>query len=249
MAPRRVKTVATPLDAYHEKVGRRVGVYYISEQAFCEKRVALWLKGTGDRLQIPPSLERCRDRDVASVVRQADFGIEAHAALESQTPKAKPDDLRKLMRKPGIHAVAETSLTGDYRGLPLIGRPDIVFVGDRRAAVLIDFKITPNKQRQQSHVTQLQIYGYLLEEEGIKCPDLLLCAVLVPPRPMAADKLDALHGLSERDTMTLYARVLALRAAQPKRNSWSAFRVPLRRGLTATLRAFPTTDRSRRIAS
>lgn len=180
MTPRRPKTASSPLNRYREKVGKQVGVYYISEQAYCEKRVALWLDGTGDRVQVPASLQRSRDRVVASIVRQADFGIEAHATLESRIPTAEPGDLQKLARMPGIHAVAEASLIGAYRDLPLVGRPDIVFVGDRRAAVLIDFKITPNKQRQQSHVTQLQIYGYLLEEEGIRCSNLLLCVVLVP---------------------------------------------------------------------
>jgi hypothetical protein len=234
------------MDAYREKVGNRIGIYYISEQAYCEKRVALWLGGPGDRVQIPASLTRTRDPIVRSVVRQADFGIEAHAVLESQTPVAGPGELRKVVRLPGTHALAEVSLTATYRGLPLIGRPDIIFVGDRRASVLVDLKITPSDQRQRSHVTQLQLYGYLLEEEGIGCSDLLLCVVLVPPQPLAADKLDVLHGLTERDIMALHRRIVGLRDSDPKRSSWSAFKVPLRRGLLVTLRAFPY---DRRIAT
>lgn len=228
-----------PLDRYQEAIGRRLGVYYIAEQSYCEYRVDLWLRDPGARLQIPRVAEDpAAPPPAAETIDRADAGIDGHASLADATDGNTVETLDELLRHTRPTAATELTLLGSWGGVDLIGRPDLLIGSHGSVNTAVDFKITPSRQRQRSYVTQLQIYGYLLEESGANCDALLLCAALIHPR-----YLEHLE-LGEFDASQLSDRVHhAWQRRRREQKSASAFDVPLINDVTCSLRVFPY-DRS-----
>lgn len=229
----------TPLDLYQSSVGLRLGVSYVAEQAYCEKRVDLWLQDPGNRLHVPRHLQDVEDPEAAETVKSAEVGVAVHETLLGDLLVPEGARLRDVLDLRGQRPVAELSLEGSYGRLGLVGKPDLVFVGGGQASMIVELKVTPNKQRQQSHVTQLLLYGYLLEQNGADCRNLMCCATLVHPQEGSTTKEEVLTALTRIDARRLRARSEKLRSKKPQAKSWSDFHYPLAPGLEATLRVFP----------
>src|SRR6185436_10723158 len=166
-----------PLDRFPYS---EIGVSYFAEQAYCEKRVELWLQNptTGGLVSVPAALEGLPDAQIQEDLITS--GKEFHDAVESAITPLSSSEIAQAVQLGRSFALSESRLTGEYQGVRLRGRPDHVFFEGQQASCVLEYKVTDSNQLQTSHRVQLLLYGYLLGQQCFNIDNLILVCVLVP---------------------------------------------------------------------
>lgn len=214
-----------------------VGVSYFAEQAYCEKRVDLWLQNptrTG-LVSVPAELEgRPEARDQEDLITS---GKEFHEAVESAIKPLSSSEIARAVQLGSPFDLSESRLIGEYRGVRLRGRPDHVFFDGRYASCVLEYKVTDSNQLQTSHRVQLLLYGYLLGQQSFNVDNLILVCVLVP-RHHDAWLAKLTPGRVRKFVATIRIEAESLIAAQPSRKNWHQMGVEVSRGVHVNLRVF-----------
>lgn len=160
-------------------------VTHISEQCYCEHRVHLWLKAPSSMVSVPRKLEG--HAGPAALLRQAaDAGLEFHRRAGEVSGPTITATLRKMVRLAPSVVLTESALAADFEGLPIAGIPDAVHFENGVGRCILDYKVTDSNQLQMGHRVQLQLYGWLLQESGLRLSETLMVSVLVPAMSAAA---------------------------------------------------------------
>ena len=223
-----------PLDRFPYS---EVGVSYFAEQAYCEKRVELWLQNptTTGLVSVPAALEGLPEaQDQADLISS---GKEFHAAVESATTPLSPSKVAQAVQRGRSFALAESRLTGEYRGVRLRGRPDHLFFDGQNASCVLEYKVTDSNQLQTSHRVQLLLYGYLLGQQNFNVDNLILVCVLVP-RHHARWLLKLTPSRLRKFATTICTKAESLIAAQPLRKNWHQPAIEVSRDIHVYLRVF-----------
>ena len=207
-------------------------VWIMAEQAYCEKRVALWLENPStDRISLPPEPEEKTGSPQIipqQIEREGSIkrGTAFHLKVERSAIPISLPQAEKMIEKGKSFCMPEYSLTGSYRNLPIIGRADAVCFHGRRASCVVEIKVTDSRELHPDHEAQLRLYGYLLEQNGFDINDLILCCVFIPTRHAQAIP-------TPKTLSTIWENAEKL-ISSPK---WWG-KIQLRRGIEAKLRVF-----------
>jgi hypothetical protein len=164
-------------------------------------------------------------------------GKEFHETVESATKPLSSSEIAQAVQLGSPFALAESRLTGEYRGVRLRGRPDHVFFDGRHASCLLEYKVTDSNQLQTSHRVQLLLYGYLLGQQSFNVDDLILVCVLVP-RHHDTWLAKLTPARVRKFVATIRSKAESLIAAQPSRKNWHQMGVEVSRGVHVNLRVF-----------
>jgi hypothetical protein len=227
------RAAKSPLDRYPFEA---LGASYFAEQAYCEKRVDLWLNDPGNLVAIPKRIE---GKVSGAVLQQelADFGTQFHQSVSDNAAPIACADLRAKLRAGKSVTLLESAFSANYRKLRLAGVPDAVCFDGRDAACVIDYKVTNSNQLQTSHRVQLLLYGYLLDQETFGVDDLLLICALVP-RANAAWAESLSDEQAQQLVPIIRATAEALVRSEPSRRNWHQGNVLVAGGATIWLRVF-----------
>lgn len=211
-------------------------VTHITEQCYCEHRVHLWLKAPSSMVSVPRKLEG-RSGPGAVLRQAADAGLEFHRRAGDVSGQVVQSTLRKAVRSAPSVVLAESPLFAQFGDLPIAGIPDAVHFEQAVGRCVLDYKVTDSNQLQMGHRVQLLLYGWLLQESGLRLSDALLVSVLVPPVSAAAfDELEESDRLRLAVTLHQYARALV--EEEPDRVNWYVKRLPLSEDFWVRLRIF-----------
>jgi hypothetical protein len=180
-------------------LGSSVPVNLIAEQAFCELKVDLELRNpsvfSGDTTE--PQSESRAENLLRTRILQSDQKREAGKKLHEDiatigTNSHAIRSLAKVTSKDRI-SLFEHSLKGSFRGLPIIGRADVLHFDGRGNVWVIEWKSRDQRFLSASDDAQLRIYGFLLKQEiGFKINQLSLVGVVIPSHaealPIHSDK-------------------------------------------------------------
>jgi hypothetical protein len=212
-------------------------VTYITEQCYCEHRVHLWLKAPSSMVSIPRKLERTSSGPSLALRRAADTGLAFHAKAAELTGPLIQTSLRKLVRAEPSLVLAESPLLAVFEDFPIAGIPDAVHFERALARCVLDYKVTDSNQLQMSHRVQLLLYGWLLQESGLKVSDALMVSALVPNESAEAfAELDEFER--QRLAVTVHQHARAVVDDEPERKNWYVKKLPLGRGFWVRLRIF-----------
>jgi hypothetical protein len=223
-----------PLDRFPYS---EIGVSYFAEQAYCEKRVELWLQNptTSGLVSVPAALEGLPEAQTQEDLISS--GKEFHKAVESASTPLSSSEIAKAVQLGRSFALAESRLTGEYRGVRLRGRPDHVFFDGLQASCVLEYKVTDSNQLQTSHRVQLLLYGYLLGQQNFNVDNLILVCVLVP-RDHDTWLAKLTPSRARTFVTTIRTEAESLIAAQPSRKNWHQMCVEVSRGVQVKLRVF-----------
>jgi len=213
-----------------------LGASYLAEQAYCEKRVELWLGNPGSLVSVPRQIE---GEGPAALLQEelADIGSQFHQGVSETAPVITPVEVRNRLAAGEQLILLESGLSAKYRTIPLGGVPDAVCFQGLNASCVIEYKVTDSNQLQTSHRVQLLVYGYLLEQEGFRVGDLLLACALVPRahsewiRSLPPSKIE--HFVN-----TVRAASHSLVQAEPSRRNWYQPDLEVHEGTHIWLRVF-----------
>lgn len=211
-------------------------VHLIADQCYCEHRVHLWLKAPSSMVSIPRKLEGSPGPSMA--LRQAaDTGLAFHARAAELSGPVVQASLRKLLRAEPSLVLAESPFLAAFADLPIAGNPDAVHFERALACCVLDYKVTDSNQLQMSHRVQLLLYGWLLQESGLKLSDALMVSVLVPNESAEAfGELDEFER--QRLAVTVHQHARAVVDDEPERKNWYVKKLPLGKGFWVRLRIF-----------
>lgn len=216
-----------------------LAAWLIAEHSYCEQRVHLWLKEPGERVSVPRQLEgteAARSQEAA-----ASFGRNIHELFAEKAVEISAEELSIIEASGQQYYLLESTLSGEFDNLPILGRPDVVVMKDRRATLVVDYKVTGSTQLSMGHRVQLYVYGYLLAQNDYNVKDLILAAVLIP-RAAA----NSIATSSPMVAQAVVEKVAASRSRAPQANNWTAKKWKLV-GTPVILRAFPyEPERARR---
>ena len=229
-------TARKPVRPWDLFPGETLGASYLAEQAYCEKRVELWLGNPGSLVSVPREIE---GEGPAALLQEelADIGSQFHQGVSERAPVVTPVEVRKRLAAGEQLILLESGLSGKHRTIPLGGVPDAVCFQGLDASCVIEYKVTDSNQLQTSHRVQLLVYGYLLEQEGFRVGDLLLACALVPRahsewiRSLPPSKI-------ERFVNTVRAASHLLVQSEPSRQNWYQPDLEIHKGTHIWLRVF-----------
>lgn len=223
----------SPLDRFPFS---RIGVSYFAEQAYCEKRVELWLRNPGSLVSVPADIEK--ELPEANLQEElAACGTEFHESISRGAKPASEPEVEEMLRAGQSLVLAESSFQGDYHGLPLIGQPDAICFEGQNVSCVLEYKVTDSDQLQQSHRVQLLLYGYLLAQQEFNVDDLVLICVLVPRRhDKWLKKLTP--AKAQKFIKRIHTEAEALIKAQPSRKNWHRLGVKAHGEVQVNLRVF-----------
>lgn len=160
--------------------GPSVPVWRLATQEFCELKVDL-------ELRHPEVETRFRKIPEAAVqVEAMDLGKEFHADIASEAVPILAEEIPALIRARQPFTLAEFSLHGNYKNIPIIGRPDAIHFNGTGAAWVVEHKVRENRYVTPSDDAQLRIYAYLIEQETMfAVKKIFLVCLLVNPRTAA----------------------------------------------------------------
>jgi hypothetical protein len=226
------KSVVRPLDQFPFP---RIGISYFAEQAYCEKRVELWLRNPGSLVSVPAEIAQVTPE--AELQEELAFrGKEFHESMACGALSVSASEVEERLTAGESFTLAEPSFQGDYRGLPLIGRPDAIVFDGMRATSILEYKVTDSDQLHRSHRVQLLLYGYLIAQ-NFNVDNLVLICVLVPRRHSKwLDKLTPVKA--QKFIRTIRTQAATLITSQPSRKNWHSMGVIVYRDIRVNLRVF-----------
>jgi len=213
-----------------------LGASYLAEQAYCEKRVELWLNNPGSLVSVPRQIE---SEGPAALLQEelADIGSQFHQGVSESAPTVTPAEVRNRLAAGEQMILLESGLSGEYRAIPLGGVPDAVCFQGLNATCVIEYKVTDSNQLQTSHRVQLLVYGHLLAQEGFHVSGLLLACALVPRAH--SEWIRSLPPSNiERFVNIVRAESQSLVLAEPSRRNWYQPALEVYRGTHIWLRVF-----------
>jgi len=195
-------------------------VSVVAEQCYCEHRVHLWLKSPGYLVSVPKSMQDKTGPAKAQLhSAYAGEGFHEWASRTELELDIKSKSVRSLVQELGSLQLLEFPLKGRFGTLSIAGIPDAACFEAGKTRCIVEYKFTDSNQLQMSHRVQLQLYGWLLEKNGIEADDVICVCVLVPTQ--SADHLSAVDA----EAQTSLARLVHERAretveSEPDRNNW-----------------------------
>ncbi|HWP35582.1 MAG TPA: PD-(D/E)XK nuclease family protein, partial [Thermodesulfobacteriota bacterium] len=142
-----------------------VPVHLIAEQLYCERKVDLALAF--------PDLERATPELAA--------GAAGHEALAAEAEPIAAEELAAWLDAGWAVRLHEYRFRGSVGDVPVVGRPDAVFLDGRRARLVLEFKFSTWQRPFPSHRLQLLAYGYLLAQNGYDVSELVCGVLMLPP--------------------------------------------------------------------
>jgi hypothetical protein len=115
-----------------------LGISYIAEQSYCEKRVALWLQNPGRRVSVPKMIENKPEAEHQEQL--ATRGIELHKAMARDAVQISATELEQVLKAGHSPIVIESTLFGEFGNIGLIGKPDAVCFCGRKPSCIVDYK-------------------------------------------------------------------------------------------------------------
>jgi len=214
----------------------RIGVSYFAEQAYCEKRVELWLRNPSSLVSVPAEIEQ-ETPEAKLQEALAACGTEFHESMSRGAMSGPMSEIEEMLQAGQSLVLAESSFQGDYHDLPLIGQPDAICFEGQKASCVLEYKVTDSNQLQQSHRVQLLLYGYLLAQQNFNVDDLILICVLVPRRhDRWLEKLTP--AKAQKFVETIHVEAESLIASQPSRKNWHCMDLKVNRDVRVNLRVF-----------
>ncbi len=211
-------------------------VTHITEQCYCEHRVHLWLKAPSSMVSVPRKLEG-RAGPAAALRQAADVGLEFHRWACDVSCQIVQATLRKVVRSAPSVVLAESSLLAQFEDLPIAGTPDAVHFEQAVGRCVLDYKVTDSNQLQMGNRVQLLLYGWLLQESGLRLSDALMVSVLVPVVSAAAfGELD--ESDRQRLAVTLHQHARGVVEDEPDRVNWYVKKLSLSEDFWVRLRIF-----------
>lgn len=170
-------------------------------------------------VSVPRGLEHADGRPL-QLLDAAASGAVFHAAAAEGANVTSKAELRNLLRNKETFQLLEWRLQADRNGFPIAGIPDAVCIEVGIVRGVIEYKVTDSTQLQMGHRVQLQLYGWLLQEEKFRVSDALCVCVLVPTA--SARHFAELDGAQRRELSSLLlARARATVEDDPERPNWS----------------------------
>ncbi len=142
-----------------------VPVHLIAEQLYCEQKVDL-------ALDFP---------DVEPTTPALAAGAAGHQALAAPAEPIGPAELEAVVEAGEAVRLHEYGFRGSVGTVPLVGRPDAVFLRGRVADLVLEFKFSAWRRPFPSHRLQLLAYGYLLGQNGYDVSRLVCGVLMLPP--------------------------------------------------------------------
>jgi len=131
----------------------------MADQEFCELKVDLELRHSEIEREIRTLPE------ATAQLESIDSGKEFHEAVAEPAEAISADDIPQLVSLQQPFTLIETSLFGQYRSLPLIGRPDALHFDSKGSAWVVEYKVRSRPYLTPSDDAQLRLYGFLLKQD------------------------------------------------------------------------------------
>jgi hypothetical protein len=135
----------------------------IAEQLFCEKKVELRL--------LHPEVKKGA-RQVAGLAGHEELSADARPISRKALSEQLASGEKVLLR--------ESSFSGLYRGIPIVGRPDLVFFNGMRPHFLVDYKFSTKRETYPDQRLQVALYGMLLHQNKFETEGLVTIIAFVP---------------------------------------------------------------------
>ena len=160
----------------------------IADQLYCEKKVEL-------RLLHP---------DVRKDTAELRAGSEAHEQLTIRAVPVSEKQLREQLVRGKRVLLREFAFTCRFRGIPIIGRPDLVEFDGLRALFVVDYKFSRNREPYPDHRLQLALYGLLLHQSKFDTSEM--ATILVFASPEQRQRQGGVEAL-ERNLLNYYRQL------------------------------------------
>ncbi len=142
-----------------------VPVHLIAEQLYCERKVDL-------ALDFP---------DVERPTVELAAGTAGHEAIAAEVGPIEPAEVEALVEAGEPVRLHEYGFLGHVGEVPIVGRPDAVFLSGRMADLVLEFKFSTWRKPFPSHRLQVLAYGYLLGQNGYDVSRLVCGVLMLPP--------------------------------------------------------------------
>lgn len=212
-----------------------------AQQAYCEQQLDLWLQNPGELTSVPAGMEEMEA--ALAQFAKVNIGSLFHESMTQGAAAIDWEEAKELLRAGESLTMLESQLSGEYRELPIVGRPDAICFDGWQASMVIEYKVTDATQLYPNHRVQLLLYGYLLQQQTFDIDNLVLVCALVPRR----DK-EWINNISPQQAQELVARIEREMRALTARAGlrWRDLYHPglrLAGGVAVRLRAFRYTKR------
>lgn len=147
-----------------------VGVYWIADQFFCEKQVEISMK-MGE-------LETERKKR----------GKEFHEEISLGMEKATMEQVWNKILSGRNVCVSNLRLAAKWKGIPIIGRADLLCFSESKPLWLFEFKFTSMRIPPDSSHVQARLYSLLLKLMGLDISILRYAIVLAKHKPKNFEK-------------------------------------------------------------
>lgn len=146
-----------------------VRVSDIADQLYCEKKVELRL--------LHPELIKAS----AELLE----GLEAHQELAADALPVSEEEFRAQVARGERVLLRESSFSGEYKGIPISGKPDLVWFEDGKALLVVEYKFGAKREPYPDHLLQVALYGFLLHAGRHDTSELVTALVFMAPRTAA----------------------------------------------------------------
>ncbi len=183
----------------------------IASQLYCEYKVHLHHAHPEVEIELP-ALEQ---------------GEEGHALLASLAQPITAEEIENSILEGKRLAVCEWTLEGEFRGVPVRGRPDFLDFEGKNAHLVLDFKFSGVSRPFRNQEFQAEIYSLLAEKNGFGTKELIYGIVKFPRLPVggtlndrAQVKSDLLQSFQNNGTLKrIYERCQRERTGMLTRGS------------------------------
>jgi CRISPR/Cas system-associated exonuclease Cas4 (RecB family) len=134
----------------------------IAEQLFCEKKVELRL--------LHPEIKKG-----ASQIA----GLTGHEQLAVDARPISAEELREKLASGKKLLLRESLFSGQYRGIPILGKPDLVCFDGMQPLFLVDYKFSAKREAYPDHRLQVALYGMLLHQNKFETDALVTIIAFV----------------------------------------------------------------------
>lgn len=134
----------------------------IAEQLFCEKKVELRL--------LHPEMKKGASQLA---------GLTGHEELAAEARPVSRKEFREQLASGKKVVLCESLFSGRYRGIPIVGKPDLVCFDGMRPLFLVDYKFSPKREAYPDHRLQVALYGMLLHQNKFETDGLVTIIAFV----------------------------------------------------------------------
>ena len=165
-----------------------IGVYWVADQFFCEKQVEISMK--------EGELE----------IERKKIGKDFHEKLSAGMEKTSREQVWSYILSGRSICVSDLLLVGKWKGIPIIGRADLLLFSRSKPLWLFEFKFTNMRIPSGSSHVQARLYSLLLKQMGFDVSTLKYAIVLAKEKPenferwrrLVLDKVKSYRLLKEK---------------------------------------------------